>query len=323
MYLISLLVFISVFAVAGLIVTALGAGGNPEQKQIMERLESISAAASRRPEEEGLSILRVELLSSIPWVNQVLHEINLFPRTAELLRQAGIPWTVGGLILYCLGAGCLGGGIAYWRTSAVPFALLIGAGALCAPVAYVFYMRSRRFDMFEEKMPEALDLMVGALRAGHSFISALEMVAKEMPDPLAGEFKKCFDEQNYGLEVRDALMNMANRIPIHDVHIVITAILIQRESGGNLAEILEKAAAVIRDRFRLKRQVRVHTAQGRLTGIILALLPLFLGLALYGINPEYMSRLWQDKTGIKLMYAAVALTTVGGLIIRKIVRVLV
>jgi tight adherence protein B len=321
MFLIALLIFIAVFAVVALIVSALGAGASHKEKQIVERLESISAAAERRPEEEGISILREELLSSIPWVNRLLFRISIFPQAAVLLRQANVSWSVTGLTLNCLGAGILGGVVAYWRTGALPFALLIGAAAASIPVVYVYFKRSQRFNQFEEKMPEALDLMVGALRAGHSLVSALEMVGKEMPEPLGGEFRKCFDEQNYGLELRDALINMGQRVPIHDVQIAITAILIQKESGGNLAEILEKAAAVIRDRFRLKRQIRVHTAQGRLTGIILALLPVFLGLALYALNPEYMSRLWQDKIGLKLMYAAIGMEIIGGLIIRKIVRI--
>jgi tight adherence protein B len=163
--------------------------------------------------------------------------------------------------------------------------------------------------------------MVSALRAGHSLISALESVAREMPNPIGAEFRKCFDEQTFGLEMRESMLNLGARIPIHDVHIVITAILIQKESGGNLAEILDKVAAIIRERFRLKKQVQVHTAQGRLTGWILSLLPVILGFGLYMVNPEHMSVLWQDKLGLKLIYAAAIMTLIGALIIRKIVNI--
>jgi tight adherence protein B len=162
--------------------------------------------------------------------------------------------------------------------------------------------------------------MVGALRAGHSLVSALRLLAAESPEPLGSEFRICFDEQNYGLELRTAMDNLVNRIPLQDLRIVSTAILIQKESGGNLAEVLDKAAYVIRERFRLKRQILTHTAQGRLSGMILALLPVILGLGLYFINPDRMSILWQRPIGIKLLYTAAGMTLVGGLIIRKIVN---
>jgi tight adherence protein B len=194
--------------------------------------------------------------------------------------------------------------------------LLLGA----APFVYVFHRRTKRFNKFEQGLPETLDLMVSALRAGHSFISALDLAASESPDPIGKELRICFDEQNYGLELKTAMNNLTTRVPLQDLKIVITAILIQRESGGNLAEVFDKAAYVIRERFRLKREVRVYTAQGRLTGWILSFLPLVLGLGLYLINPEHMSLLWTRPIGIKLLYTSAVMTIVGSLIIRKIVR---
>jgi tight adherence protein B len=166
-----------------------------------------------------------------------------------------------------------------------------------------------------------LDELRGLSASSKSFIAAIEAVARELPKPIGEEFRKCFDEQNFGLEMRESLLNLAARIPIHDVHIIVTAILIQKESGGNLAEILEKVAYIIRQRFRLKKQVRVHTAQGRLTGLILTLLPLVLGVAMYLVNPEHMSILWQNPIGMKLIYTSIIMTTIGGLIIRKIVNI--
>ena len=140
-------------------------------------------------------------------------------------------------------------------------------GAL--PFALVLFKRSRRFGQFEKDLPEALDLMVSGLRAGHSLLAAMALVARECPEPVGGEFKICFEEQNYGLEMKAALDNLLNRVPLQDLKITTTAIMIQKESGGNLAEVLDKTAHVIRERFRLKRQIMVHTAQGRLTGLIL------------------------------------------------------
>jgi tight adherence protein B len=312
-------VFLVIFAAVILLFALVG--GSREQKQIRERLESIHMAARRGPLEEGLNILREEVLSNVPAFNRLLLRLDLFPPLRRLLAQAEMRWTLGGFLLLSAACGLAAGVAAYWRTAAWPFAVLLGVTAAGAPLGYVLFQRSRRFAEFEEKLPQALDLMVNAMRAGHSLITALEMVAREIPPPIGDEFKKCFDEQNFGLDLREALLNFADRIPLHDVQIMVTAILIQKETGGNLAEILEKVAEIIRERFRLKRQVRVHTAQGRLTGWILTLLPPVIGVGLYLMNPNHMSRLWKHPTGLKLMYASVLMTLIGGLIIRKIVRI--
>jgi tight adherence protein B len=208
----------------------------------------------------------------------------------------------------------------YLRTGAFIFAGAIGLIAGGGPIFYVLYKRKQRFSKFEQELPEALDLMVSALRAGHSLVSALGLVAHEAPDPIGAEFRVCFEEQNYGLELRTAMSNLLTRVPLQDLRIVVTAILIQKESGGNLAEVLDKTAYVIRERYRLKRQVLVHTAQGRLTGWILSFLPIALGIGLYLINPDTMSLLWRRPIGIKLLYTAAAMTVTGALIIRKIVN---
>ena len=173
---------------------------------------------------------------------------------------------------------------------------------------------------FKQGLPEALDLMVSALRAGHSLIAAMGSVARECADPIGCEFKACFEEQNYGLEMKTALDNMINRVPLQDLRIVATAIMIQKESGGNLAEVLDKTSHVVRERFRLKRQVGVHTAQGRMTGWVLTLLPVVLGIALYFVNPDMMSFLWTTPTGIKMLWTSFGMLVVGGLIIRHIVN---
>jgi tight adherence protein B len=230
-------------------------------------------------------------------------------------------WTVMQTLVASFASAVVVGIAVFLRTDATLFSLLLGAAGGGCPFLYILFKRSQRFGKFEQALPQALDLMVSALRAGHSFISAIESVARELQDPTGAEFRKCFDEQNFGLEMRDSMLNLAARIPIHDVHIIVTAILIQKETGGNLAEILENVAHIIRERFRLKRQVRVYTAQGRLTGFILTLLPVVLGAALYLVNPEHMSILWQNPVGVKLIYTAVVMTLIGGLIIRKIVNI--
>jgi tight adherence protein B len=321
MSLLVIAVFAAVFAIVLLLSMSIDSSGVQARKQTKERLDSISMAVERQPEDEGVGLLREELLSSAPWFYQWLQRQNLFAGLRNLLNQADMKWTVGGVVVMSLASWVVVGVAVYLRTNTPLLSVMLGAIGAISPSLYISFKRSQRFDHFERGLPDALDLMVSALRAGHSFISAIESVAREMPKPLGEEFRKCFDEQNFGLEMRESLLNLAARVPIHDVHIIVTAILIQKESGGNLAEILEKVAHIIRQRFRLKKQVRVHTAQGRLTGLILTLLPLVLGVAMYLVNPEHMSILWESATGLKLIYTSVIMTVIGGLIIRKIVNI--
>ncbi len=314
-------VFAAVFAIILLLSMTFDSSGVQARKQTKERLDSISLAVQRQPEDEGVGLLREELLSSTPWLHQWLQRQNLFAGLRNLLNQADMKWTVGGVVVMSLASWVVVGVAVYLRTNTPLVSVMLGSIGAISPILFISFKRSKRFDSFERGLPEALDLMVSALRAGHSFISAIESAAREMPKPLSEEFRKCFDEQNFGLEMRESLLNLATRVPIHDVHIIVTAILIQKESGGNLAEILEKVAYIIRQRFRLKKQVRVHTAQGRLTGLILTLLPLVLGVAMYLVNPDHMSILWENPMGMKLIYTSVIMTIIGGLIIRKIVNI--
>jgi tight adherence protein B len=220
----------------------------------------------------------------------------------------------------CLGSFAISGYLVYLRTGAVPVALLFGSAMFFAPFGYVLFMRRRRFAAFEQGLPEALDLMVSALRAGHSLNAALGLISREGQEPIRSEFRICFDEQNYGLELRSAMENMTVRVPLQDLRIATTAILIQKETGGNLAEVLNKTSEVIRERFRLRRQVRVHTAHGRMTGMVIGLLPVGLLVVLYIINPGLESVLWTTHTGRILLYAMGGMMTFGGLIISKIVN---
>jgi tight adherence protein B len=210
--------------------------------------------------------------------------------------------------------------LVYLRFSNLLAALGVGLLLAAAPMGFVLFKRSKRLDSFQQGLPEALDLMVSALRAGHSLVAAMGSVARECADPLGCEFKACFEEQNYGLEMKTALDNMINRVPLQDLRIVATAIMIQKESGGNLAEVLDKTSHVVRERFRLKRQVAVHTAQGRMTGWVLTCLPVVLGIALYIVNPALMSVLWTNPIGIKMLWTAFGMLVVGGLIIRHIIN---
>jgi len=322
MGLIAIVVFIAVFVVVALLFAATGTGSTKQDREMLARLDSALAVGKSKSDMSDLlvDVRKSELLSTIPWVDKALRQVELTPRLRRLLYQADLKWTVGGLLMMCSVAFIIPGYLVYLRTSNIVFGVLIGAAFGFGPIGYVIFKRNKRMSKFEEGLPEALDLICSALRVGHSLNSALGLVTRECPDPVGTEFRVCFDEQNYGLELKTALENLTNRVPVQDLRIVVTGILIQKESGGNLAEVLEKAAEVIRERFRLKRQVMTHTAQGRLTGIILTLLPVVLGCALYFVNPQMMSLLWTRDIGIKLLYAAGGMIVVGGLIIRKIVN---
>jgi tight adherence protein B len=319
--LLSLLVFTGVFIVAALLLTASGAGASERTKQTLHRLDAILATDTGKGNDELVDIRKQELLSAIPLLNRLLLQIEVTPKLRRLLYQADVTLTPGGVLLMSLSSWVIAGSLIYMRTGVFLISLVLGSVAAWAPFAYVLYKRSRRFRKFEEQLPPALDMMVSALRGGQSLISAIGVVAREVPDPIGREFRLCYDEQNYGLELRTALENLAIRVPIQDIRIMITAILIQKETGGNLAEVLDKCSHVIRERFRLKKEIRTKTAQGRLTGMIIAGLPLLLGFLLYLMNPAVMSLLWKRPMGLKMLYTGMVMMVLGGLIIRKIVRI--
>ena len=320
MVLIVFIVFLGVFGVVVLIAAASGSGTTDQTRAIMTRLES--AIAIGKPEMADLivDVRKNELMSSIPWLDRYLSKLELAPRIRRFLYQANVKWTVGGLSLLCGLFFIVPAYLVYLRTGAILFGFLIGIVTGSGPILWVYQKRKNRLGKFEQGIPEALELIVSALRVGHSLNAAMGLVSRECPDPVGTEFRLTFDEMNYGLELKSALDNLVTRVPLQDVKIVATAILIQRESGGNLAEVLEKTSQVIRERFRLKRQVLTHTAQGRLTGWILTLLPVVLGVLLYLVNPDLMSLLWKKELGIKLLYAAGIMIVIGGMIIRKIVN---
>jgi tight adherence protein B len=314
------LVFLGVFAVVALLMIAGGTGASQEAKQVIASLDSALATDTPVVRDQIVNLRKSELLSSIPWLNRRLLKLELAPRLYTLLHQADLKWTAGGLLAACGLCFVVPAYLINLRFASPLPALLIGLALGFAPFGWVLFKRGKRFAKFEQGLPEALDLMVSALRAGHSLIAAMGLVSRECTDPVGGEFKTCFEEQNFGLELKTAMDNMITRVPLQDLRIFATAIMIQKESGGNLAEVLEKTSNVIRQRFKLKRQVGVHTAQGRLTGWILTLLPVVVGAALYTINPEMMSVLWKTPVGLKLLWTAFGMIVVGGLIVRHIVN---
>ena len=189
------------------------------------------------------------------------------------------------------------------------------------PYSYASYRRNKRFQKFEELFPEAIDTLARAVRAGHAFTTALELIANELSEPVASEFRKLFEEQKFGLPVRDALMNLADRMPLVDVKFFVTAVMLQRETGGNLAEILDNLSYVIRERFKIMRQVRVYTAQGRLTMLLLMGLPPVIVVTMLMTSPAFIHPLFADPIGHVLVVAGIVLQTLGYFVIRKIIQI--
>jgi tight adherence protein B len=316
-----MVVFLAAFATVALVLLAFTSGRAQEKKRTLTRFEKVAVRTVSADMEAVPSVVREEeVLSPIPWLDRLLRKANIAERMHLLLYQADLPWTVSKLALASMLLAFLGGALVYWRTHALVPALFLGLACGWSVFLYVFQKRSRRFDQIRTLLPDALDLMVAAIRAGHSLMSAMGQAAKETPDPLRRELRQCFEEQNYGLDLRLAMANLAYRVPTQDTRMIATAVLIQRDTGGNLTEILEKVATLIRQEFRLQRQVRVHTAQGRMTGWILALLPVIIGVLMYLVNPKLVSLLWTRPLGLKMLYGAVAMECVGAMIIRKIIR---
>jgi len=286
---------------------------------LQQRLESIEE--NRAVEGDSTNILRQHALSATPWLDEFLREIPGSVELAKLIRQAGQTWQVGSLLLLSL---MVIVGVASLASLAIPsiaLSVLFGIAVGLSPYVFLFIARERRFRQCDAQVPEAADLMARALRAGHAMPAVLEMVGKEIAQPLAGEFRIVHEEQNLGLPLRDAMLNLVDRVPRDDVRFVTTAILLQKETGGNLAVILDKTAALARERSRLYGQLRIYTAQGRITGLILCVAPFVMCGVLSLLNWKYEQLLFTHPTGQRSIYVGLVLMVLGVLIIRKIIDV--
>jgi tight adherence protein B len=295
-------------------------GSDASQEVVQRRMQAVRKAERRGEVSLGLQLVRDEMLSSVPWFNRVLMQWSWSSKLQEFLSQAGMKTKPGKIILVS-GVLALAAYIVTGRfISRFPIPLFAAVAAAFIPLALIAWKRRRRLRTFEENFPQALDLLGRAVRAGHAFTTGLEMIAKESAEPLAGEFRTTFEEQNFGLPLRDALLNMTERVPLIDVRFFVTSLLIQKETGGNLAEILDGLARVIRDRFRIYRDVRVRTAQGRLTAGILIGLPPFMMSMLAMINPHYIGVLFTDPVGPEVLVVAATLQVIGSALIWKIIH---
>jgi len=291
-----------------------------QARLIKDRLANERKAPERAPEDE-LALLRDEQLSEIPALDSLLRRSSRITDMQKMLAQAGMSLRAGNFLGFSALAAIAATLLGYYFSRRAEVALVALMVGFVLPYAYVSVRRNKRFEKFEELFPEAIDTLARAVRAGHAFTTALEMITNEVAEPIAGEFRQLYEEQKFGMPVRDALMNLTQRVPLVDVKFFVTAVMLQRETGGNLAEILDNLSYVIRERFKIQRQVRVYTAQGRLTMALLMGMPPIIVVVMLTLNPDFIHPLFADPIGHTLLVAGIALQTVGYFVIRKIIRI--
>ena len=317
--LVILVFFVGAGAVVGVYLLMASRPDAALRRTVGDRLQQIGGAPS--PADSADSLFRTTTSGPVPLIDRVAKHAVKGLAVERWVEQSGLRLTISGLFMIALGLGVLfamiGMGIDHrWWSALAGFAL-----GVAAPFMFVKSKRSARLNKFEEQFPEALDLMARSIRAGHAFGAGMKMVSDEMHEPVGPEFRKSFEEQNFGLSMKESLNNLAMRVPLLDVRFFATAVLIQRDTGGNLAEILDNLANVVRERFKIRRQVRVHTAHGRYTGYVLLALPAFLAMALQVINPEHMEGLFKDRIGQTLIVTAIVMQSIGWFWISRVVKI--
>jgi len=295
--------------------------GSKARRDVDRRLYEISMPDASADSTAEPTLVRRPREGPLPAIDRFVSRTRAGSGLALLIEQSGVRTTPSAVVVFSLGAAA-GCGLLAAMFVQQPIVLVAAAavGAF-APFVWLRHRRSTRLKRFEEQFPEALDLLSRAIRAGHAFQTALGMAADEMPAPVGPELKTTFDQQNFGLPLRDALNQLSERVNLLDVRFFVTAILIQRETGGNLSEILDNLAHVVRERFKVQRQVRVHTAHGRFTGYVLLTLPAFLAIALSFINSDHMKPLFHEHMGQMMLIGAMILQAIGYVWIRKVVTI--
>jgi tight adherence protein B len=320
MFIVPFFVFLtSLFVVYALYVIT-SRKSDAKRRLLDERLaEAIRSSAHSTDVEVQLA--REELLSEIPWLNRSLLKLEITSGLKRMIDQADLHVTVMRLVLFSGTAAALGFLAASMVTVSLPLKVLFGLLAGAFPFLHVIAKRKKRMKKFLQLLPDALDLMSRGLSAGHAFTEALQMVSSEMPEPIATEFRKTYDEQNLGLSLKLALENMVQRIPLLDLRMCVTAIMIQRETGGNLSELLEKVAHTIRERFRIMEDLKTLTLSSRWSAWLLCALPIFLAVYMSVMNPTYMEVLWRDPRGHNLLFLAATMQILGMLMVQKIMKI--
>jgi tight adherence protein B len=291
------------------------------QRKVEQRLQQIHQVDEQEDANKP-DLIKGLSEGPMPGIDRLIGQTLKGASIGKWIQQSGMKKaTMSGVILVALGLAAFGAIGATMLAHASYLVLPMALAGFALPFLVLRHKRTARLKKFEEQFPEALDLIARSLKAGHAFSSGLKMVADELPEPVGPEFRTTFDEQNFGLPLKDALNNMTERIPLLDVRFFATAVMIQRDTGGNLAEILENLAHVVRERFKILRQVRVYTAHGRFTGYVLLALPVFLAIALMFINPDHMNLLFKEHIGQMMLAAACVMQMVGYIWIRQVIKI--
>ena len=291
------------------------------QRRLESRLQEISQPAEPEQDTAKKLLVKTQKVGPVPAIDRMLGGTERGSALSQWIEQSGMKATLSGVLLI----GLLLGAVLAFLISGLTrskFGIPVGVAlGFALPFVVLKVKRTRRMRAFEEQFPEGLDLIARALKAGHAFATGLKMVADEMPEPVGPEFRKTFDEQNFGLPLKDALDNLTHRVPLLDVRFFATAVLIQRETGGNLSEILENLGHVVRERFKILRQVRVYTAHGRFTGYVLLALPAVLMIVLSFINPDHMNLLFRERMGVYMLMGAGVMQIIGYLWIKQVIKI--
>jgi tight adherence protein B len=294
----------------------------PKESDIIRgRLEAIEKGTPFTQNKLDLDLIRDELLSSIPTLNRILVRWSWPTRLRNFIAQAGMQVRPGKLMLISATIGLAAFELAQIMYGNFFLGAVLAVPAAFLPLVYIAFKRVRRLSLFERQFPEVIDLLSRSVRAGHSFAAGLEIASTDLPDPVSTEFRITFDEQRFGLPLREALLSLCERVPLVDVRLFVIALLVQKETGGNLAEILDKLSHVIRERFRIAGEVRIRTAQGRLTAGLLMALPVVMLLVLHFMDPDYVNVLFVDRLGQLMLISAAVLQMIGMMLVWKIVSI--
>ena len=289
------------------------------RRKMMTRLSALQEVSVRG--EEVPEVLRKELLSDMPFLHNLLTTAPGIRHLKLFLDQAAIQMQVGKFVLIAVGLAFVG--LLITLAIGLPIYLAVFGVAIGAAIPFIVasIMRQQRFDKFEEQFPEAMDLLGRAVRAGHAFTTGFELIGKELPDPVGHEFRIAFQQQSLGLPLKEALGNLAVRMPLPDIRIFVSSLQIQRESGGNLGEILDTLSEIVRERFKLRRQIRIYTAEGRLSMYFLTAIPIVAFLALMLFQPDYLAPMLTDRRGHIGLAVAVILQVIGYFVINRIIKI--
>lgn len=293
---------------------------NPETKRVRTQLRQLSAEVYGQGD---VDLVRRRLMSEIPWLNRVLLNVRLpiVDRIERMLIQANLTYPVGAILLASVLLAVFGFAAASFATWWFLVRLAVGLLLGTLPILYVYIKKQKRINRFEEQLPEALDMLARSLKAGHAFTGGLQMVGQEFPDPIGTEFSKTLDEINFGVAYEDALKNLASRVDSDDLKLFVISVIIQRTSGGNLAEILENIGHLIRERFKLRGHIKTLCAEARLSAYILVGLPFIVGFMIYLVNPRYMQLLFTDPMGHVMLVFAGIMMVLGIITMKNMVQI--